>query len=494
MLYDQVNSRLLLGALLLNPQILNNDKYKINKLDFKPVEFHYRLFQAIQSLAKHGAKSIDAIDVYNLAERHQSIRELFDNNQLKDFVDTVKQLANIDNLDLYYNEVKKNSALRKYQESGFDISRFEYDVANVTLQEIVDYYEGLQIGIKKEFFADKNIVEARIGDQFESIKEQFKAEPMYGASTFSGYLNTAARGWINGQLSVYSIGSGMGKSTLGLANLVRVCCPEMYSFQTHQFEPNPCCQHKAGLYIQFEMDIQSEITPKIVATISGVPTFHILNGKYEDDEEARVDKAIQVLHRSNLYAVTMPSFTTGMIETYVRDYVLNKGVGYVVYDYIVEGPSASSDIASQNKVQTRSDQVLSALASKLKDLAVEYNIAVMSFTQVNANASSQEILDAGVVAGSRAVQNKCDVAGVIMPLRKQEQEICDMMMETNFPNVKVKPNRILHLYKMRFSNYEQGIKIWFHLDLNTGLTTDYFVTTKHDQPYPMPKTNLVYTK
>ena len=35
LLYDQVNSRLLLGALLLNPQILNNDKYKINKLDFK---------------------------------------------------------------------------------------------------------------------------------------------------------------------------------------------------------------------------------------------------------------------------------------------------------------------------------------------------------------------------------------------------------------------------------------------------------------------------
>ena len=105
---------------------------------------------------------------------------------------------------------------------------------------------------------------------------------------------------------------------------------------------------------------------------------------------------------------------------------------------------------------------------------------------------TQEIMDSGVAAGSRAIQNKADVAGVIMPLRRKEQEIADMMME-KYPN-NPKPTRVLHLYKMRFSQVEQGIKIYFNLDLNTGRTKDCFVTSKFDSPIQLTKTRLVYAK
>lgn len=493
MLYDNVNARLLLGALLINPQLLNNNKYHVNRFDFEPVEFHLRMYQAIVALAKHGAKTVDAIDINNLSSRNQRVKDLFEQNQMPDFVDTVKQLAKLENFDLYYEEVKKNSILRAYQSKGFDISPFEKNVNDVSLKEIVEHYDGIQIGIKKEFFKDRNIDEIKAGDGFEDIKEQFKAEPMYGATTFSRYLNSAIRGWIQGQLCVYSMPSGTGKSTLGLYNLAQVACPRLWDDDARSYVANRCYQHKAALYIQFEMDAETEITPKLLASISGVPTFHILNGRYEEGEEDRVDEAINILHQSAIYIVTMPSFTVDLIETYIRDYVLNHNVGYVVYDYITATDTASSDIASKNRVQTRSDQVLSAIASKLKDIAAEYNVAILSFTQVNANINTQEIMDAGVVAGSRAVQDKCDVAGVVMPIRKKDQEVCDMMMEANFANSHIKPNRVLSLYKMRFSNYEQHVKIWFYLDLNTGRTMDFFVTTKYDQPYnEMPKTNLVY--
>ena len=494
MLYDYINARLLLGALLIQPQLLNNGKYTINKYDFEPMEFHLRLFQGIVFLAKHGAKSIEAIDIYNMTAKYPKIKELFDQNQLSDFIDTVKQLTNIDNIDFYYEAVKKYSVVRKYQNQGFDISALENNINEISLKDIIDHFEGIQIAIKKEFFKDKNIEEIKAGNGFENIKEQFKAEPMYGATTFSKYLNTVSRGWIPGQLSVYSMPSGSGKSTIGLYNIAQVACPYIYDEEQGRYVENQCYQHKAALYIQFEMDAETEVTPKLVASISGVPTFHILNGKYDEGEEERIDRAIEILHQSNIYIVTMPTFTVDLIETYIRDYVLNHNVGYVVYDYIIETATASSDIAAKNKVQTRSDQVLSAIASKLKDIAAEYKVAILSFTQVSANINTQEILDANVVAGSRAIQNKCDVAGVIAPLRSKELEICDMMMDEHFADCKIKPNRILHLYKIRFSNYEQGTKIWFHLDLDTGRTTDYFVTTKTNQPYQVTKTNLIYSK
>ena len=49
--------------------------------------------------------------------------------------------------------------------------------------------------------------------------------------------------------------------------------------------------------------------------------------------------------------------------------------------------------------------VLSTMSSFLKDMATKYNIAVCSYTQVNANAYNQEELGSNAIAGSRAVVN-----------------------------------------------------------------------------------------
>ena len=491
MLYDANSARLLLGCLLIKPSLAISDKYTLSKADLEPTPFHLRLWQACVALARRGAESISSLDIYMLCKNNKQVEDIFKVNQLDDFIDTVKQLANVGNFDVYYTNVRRCTLLRAYKAAGYNTDKFEQD-DQASIEDIVQWFDAQQIAIKKTFYKDKDIDELKAGDGFEAVKEGFKSEPLFGATTFSEYLNTAARGWIPGQLSIYSVGSGVGKSTLGLANLVSVCCPRIYDLEAGRYVDNPCYQHKAGLYLQFEMAGDTEVTPKIVATISGVPCFSILNGRYEEGEEERVDEAIKILHESNLYIVTMPNYTVDLIESYVKDYVVNHNVSYLCYDYIVESASVSSDIAKKNGVATRSDQVLSGIASKLKDLAVEYNIAVLTFTQVNANAMTQEIMDSGVAAGSRAIQNKADVAGVIMPLRRKEQDIADMMAE-KYPD-RVKPNRVLHIYKMRFSSVEQGIKIYFHLDLNTGRTKDCFVMTKFDEFYQMDKTRLVYAK
>lgn len=490
MIYDNNNANLLIGCLLLNSQLLNSDRYILDKADFEPIEFHLRIYQAVASLAKHGAKSCDAIDLYGVSENNPVITALFDNNNLKDFCITIKQLSNIDNVDLYYEEVRKCTILREYERNGFDVGKFVDDIGSYSLKEIIDYYEGVQINIKKTFYKDKNIAELKVGDGFEKIKTQFMEEPMFGATTFSEYLNTAARGWINGQLSVYSCPSGTGKSTIGISNLVNTCCPEIWSYKENKFIHNPLYRHKSGLLLQYEMNDKFEVTPRFVASISGVPAHHILNGRYDAGESERVDRAIEILHDSNLYIVTMPSFTVGLIESYIRDYVINHDVGYVVFDYISEQASVSSDIAKSYGVSTRSDQVLATIASKLKDIAVESNVAIMTFTQTNANLNTLDILDAGCVAGSRAVQNKADVAGVITPLRPKEKEVCDMIMEGQ--GYTVRPNRILHLYKVRFGSEEANIKIWFNLNLGTGQVVDCWVTDKFNNMYTCDKTKLVY--
>lgn len=489
--YDSQAARLCLGAMLIKPSLALSDKLPLTKQDFEPQIFHLRLYQAITALAKRGAQSISAMDCYTLCANNAEVKRVFDDNSLADFIDTIKQIVSVDNFELYWTGVRKATLLREYAKAGFDIGRFEGELEKHGIQEILDYYDGLAINIRKQFYQDKSMHELKAGDGFEAIKERFKDEPAFGATTFSRYLNTAARGWQQGQLTMHGAVSGSGKTGVALYNAALVACPELWDDDAGCYQLNPCYQHKAALFIQYELNDQEELTPKLIGSISGVPTYHLLNGNYDDGEEERVDKAIEILHDSNIYFVTMPSFTNDKLKACIKEYVTLHDVGYVVFDYVSQQSTVSSDIAKKNGVATRSDQVLSDIVSNLKDIAVENNVAILTFCQTNAAVNNQEILDAGCLAGSRAMQDKLDVGGIIMPLRRQEKEIADMMIE-NASYQGERPNRIVHLFKVRFGNQIQHLKIWGKLDLNTGRWVDCWCTDADNKPYDMTRTKLVY--
>ena len=187
----------------------------------------------------------------------------------------------------------------------------------------------------------------------------------------------------------------------------------------------------------------------------------------------------------------MPSFTNDKLKACIKEYATLHDVAYVVFDYVSQQSAVSSDIAKKNGVTTRSDQVLSDIVANLKDIAIENNVAIMTFSQTNAAVNSQEILDAGCLAGSRAMQDKLDVGGIIMPLRRQEKEIVDMMMDAG--KCDITPNRITHLFKVRFGHQIQHLRIWGNLDLNTGKWTDCWCTNSDNQPYICQKTSLIYS-
>ena len=140
------------------------------------------MYQAITALAKRGAQSISAMDCYTLCANNAEVKRVFDDNSLADFIDTIKQIVSVDNFELYWTGVRKATLLREYAKAGFDISRFEGEPEKHGIQEVLDYYDGLAINIRKQFYQDKSMHELRAGDGFEAIKERFKEEPAFGAT------------------------------------------------------------------------------------------------------------------------------------------------------------------------------------------------------------------------------------------------------------------------------------------------------------------------
>ena len=502
MLYSNNSAIMVLGHLLNKPRILINDKYKLHGEDFS--NFHRIIFWAIRNIAAQGAKEIDEVAVDMFLQNEPSRYEVAKKNDFIGFVRGAKSIAVVDDFDYHYMVVKKYSLLRYYKDNGFNIKPI-YDENNDSkekleeyeIEEIVEYFDKIQATAKKEYLVNSDVEEIKAGYKMHDIVDEFSKVPMFGASTPSLYMNTITRGLIKGQYNVISCPSGVGKSTWALSNIALIGCPVLYDKYLNEWVDNPCFCNESVLYIDYEMNQLRETSPKLLASISQVPTTHILNGTYLEGERERVDKAVDILYNdSNIYMVNMPNFTISAINSYVEDYVLNHNVGYLFFDYISEQASINSEVATKNKVSTRSDMVLSTMSSALKDIAVRFGICVCTYTQTNANIWNQDVLDSSCIAGSRAVVNKCDYASIMMPIRPKEVEIGEMIYESQKQSDKtmMPPNRIIHLHKVRFGSYESNLKIWIYLDLSTGLVQDCWVTDKDDNLLPpdraVEKTNL----
>ena len=500
MLYSENSALMVLGHLLNRPTLLLSDKYKIEPTDFEPNEFNRIMFWAIRNVTSQGVNELDEVSIDMFLQCDEARYTVAKQNNFMEFVRSAKELASVDDFDYHYNVLKKYALLRYYKSKGFNITQFyneDFDdkekLEKFELEDIVKYYDKIQAQAKKEYLVDSDIEEVKAGYKMHEIVEEFTKTPMVGASTLSQYYNAITRGLIKGQFNVISCGSGMGKSTWAIGNMALIGCPILYNKYTKEWQKNPYYVNEGILYMDYEQNQLYETSPKLIASISKVPTTHILNGTYYDDERERVDKAIDILNESNIYMVNMPNFTLATVEAYVQDYVLNHNIGYLWFDYISSQASVSGEVAMKNKVTTRDDMVLATMSSFLKDMATKYNISVSSFTQVNANVYQQKQMDSGCIAGSRSVVNKCDYASILMPLRPDEQDIAQIMIDEQRQNGKkeiIYPNRILHVYKVRFGSHEQGAKVWINLDLSTGDVADCWVTNKDNEPYEMEKLDL----
>lgn len=502
--YSNSTTDRLLGCLIQNPTLCLEDKYKLDKSEFKINKFHQILFISIYNLAINGYKSISIFDLNEFLKPYTAQYNVYLDNNGDSYVETIVELTDMENFEGYYKDFKKLSCLRSYKENGFDITNFwdeektdETNLENVNkyeIEDILNYYDNIKIKIDKLYLQrERDIEETQAGTGLEELKEKLQEEPMYGHSFCSELLNTVTRGMIDGQISCFSSPSGTGKSTLAIAQTCNLCARQIWDYDTKQFIDNPCQTKNGALYIQFELDNVSELSVKFLAYISGVHFNTILNGKYTDEESYRIDKAIEILKESNIHLSYMPNFTRKSIEQTLKEHILDYGIDFLAYDYIQDGSAINAEMVKSNGgVGLRTDQVLANLSDFLKLMARTYDIPVYTATQTNANLGSVEAIGVESIAGSRAVANKLDIGGVFLPLRPKELKAREILEQEigyrgfGLPHA----THIYHMYKVRFGSYPQNCKVWVNVDLGTGRLTDCMITTWDNQIIKAPKTKL----
>lgn len=274
---------------------------------------------------------------------------------------------------------------------------------------------------------------------------------------------------------------------ISMADACRVAVPEYYDLEQKKWVKTKCAV--STLFITTELEMK-EIQTLLWAYVACVPEDHIIDSKYEGDEEQRVDKAIEIISRTNFRAVYISNFDIEDIETLIKQHKMEYGIECVFFDYIYSASKIFTEISSKARgFKLREDQILVMFSERLKALCNKLNIHIDSSTQANDDWKTQKNPDQSVIQGAKAIANKVDVGYIGLEPSEKDLVAARQIMGHLGKQFCKEPNLVYHIYKVRRGRINH-VKLFVHFDYGTLRTIDLFVTDRDYRLLDVENTNI----
>lgn len=474
-----------IGSVFNTPQLLDySDKYWITEEDFDD-KFHRIVFGAIYKLHEAGAETISIESINDFLKGRPTSEATYKMNKGEEWLKRASDVATNATFDYYYGRLKKMSLLRAYNNYGIDVS-YIYDPDNILdikkKQEQEDYLDNSsleeiakkvddRIDAIKAKYVDDDFGEAiQAGDGVYDLIDRLKERPEVGLPLYGPLINTVTRGARLKKFYLRSAPTGVGKSRTMIADCCYIGCNRIYD-ENFGWIKNGTSQ--PTLYITTEQE-KDEIQTMMLAFLSCVNEDHILNGKYEGDEEARVMEAARILAESPIYIELLPDFSLQDVEDTIKRNIREHDVLYIFHDYVHTSLKILEEISRRTGgVKLREDNILFMLSTRLKDICNQYGVFIMSATQLNGSYTESETPDQNLLRGAKAIADKIDWGGILLPVKSEDIEALGKILTSNTFN---RPNIKMSVYKNRRGRYK-GIYLWCDADLGTCRVKPMFATT-----------------
>ena len=484
-----------LGCIINNLDILNDSRYELSNEDF-PKGFHRTLFSALANLSALGTEyiTLQTIEDY-LSDKPQSYAEYKAGDGPR-FVKSCMTNADFQNFDYYYNRIKKLTLLQAYYDAGLDVSSlYNPDELNIskrekqnkyfdslTLTEIADKIDTLMLKIRAEYVdhtTDESIsASAGIDELFASLQEMPDVgQPMYGEM-----INTITRGMRLGKFYLRSAATGVGKTRTMIADFCNCGCAKIW--KEGEWIDNGLAFPSFFLSTELELD---ELQTMMVAFLADVNEENILNNTLSFEERERVKTAIEIIKESPLYVEVIPDFNLKDIENAIKRSIRLYSAQYFFIDYIHTSMKILEEITKRSGgVKLREDNILFLLSVKLKEIATEYNVFILSSTQLNQDWKSSEIPDQNLLRGAKSIADKIDTGMLLLDVTDEDKEKLQGVISNEgiaMPNVK------MSIYKNRRGSYNKCY-LWMYADKSTCRFDGAFCTDYNYELIPITDTKI----
>lgn len=458
------------------------------------------IYSSVYNLYNSGVNVIDNFSVDSYLSNYKEQYKIFNDNNGLEYISDVVDLYQKENFSYFYSRLKKFSCLRYWETQGYDTRKIynttivepsaqEREIVkfdNLTVEDMIDILEGELVDeAKMKFSTNTSHIGQLAGKDLKQLKDSFKEIPDYGLPLQSPIMSTVARGCRLKKLYLRSSNSGGGKTRLGLADMANIAIPYKYNIQDKTWEYSGFSE--PVLMISTELEIP-EIQTILIAYVSGVNEGQIREGVYNQDEEERVDKAIEYIETSPFYIEFIPDFGINDIEQLIRKYKREKSVHHFFFDYVHMSNKLIMEVATISKgMKLREDQILFLFIDTLKNLCNKLGIFLLSSTQLNGTYKDSTEKDETMLRGAKNMADRIDLGEISLPPSPLEQKMLTEIARNivGCPDI----NLIRHIYKLRGNKWSK-IKICQHVDLGTGRTQDVFVLSKDNKIIDIPVIDL----
>ena len=483
---DTVSIVQVIGCVFNNPHLLNfREKYNIIEEDFT-TDFHRIVFGTIYNLYELGATSISLANFTDFLNSRPKSKAIFENNKGEEWLLRASEVALASSFDYYYSRMKKMTLLRAYDKFGIDVTDI-YDPDNIldakkkqmqedeldhsTLEQIAAKIDGRITEIRAKYVEDYEGESVQAGKGLKDLVESLKQNPEVGIPLYGSMINSITRGARLKKFYLRSAPTGTGKTRTLVADACNFACNKLYSEQFGTWISNGTCE--PTLFITTEQEL-GEVQTMMIAFLADVDEDHILNGKYEGNEEERVHQAIDLIENSPLYIEMMPDFSLQDIENTIIKNIRDRDITYVVLDYIHTSMKILEEITRRSGgVKLREDNILFMMSIRLKDICNKYGIFIISATQLNGSYVDSETPDQNLLRGAKAIADKIDVGMILLPVSDKDNQSLDKVLSTG---IFEKPTLKLSIYKNRRGRYK-GIYLWCRSNLGRCRVEPMFATT-----------------
>lgn len=512
-LYDQSASLYVLSCLMRNPLLLQNEKYAFVQTDFyKPLQ--QMVFFAVYNMAQNGAERITPQDVETYLKSYDSQYAYYKANSGFEFVlQCYKTTEGSDGsqFDHYYETIKRFSVLRDLESIGINTSKY-FNPSNIlnqdaelekfnkmSIESILNDVRGRIVNIENRHVGKDEGAASDISVGMRELVGELKAHPEVGLPLDGDIFNYATRGARLGKMYIFSAPSGGGKTRCLVDNACVLSMPYIgkdgkivVRGHTDGSDYQKIC------YVATEQG-KDEIQTLVLAHVSGVSEKKILLGQYEPEDWRRIQLALDIIDKyaKNFIVDCIPDPSIAMVKARLTKYIVQDNINYIFYDYIFSSPGLVNEFAASD---LREDVVLMMLSNSLKELAMFYNIFLMSATQLNEGWSKKAIgpRDQNCIRGSKAIADKADIGAIGVALNEEEKA----QIEALWQEIKKKakhdldnkqnladedrellslicevayPNQVVDLYKNRRGELK-AVKIFRYFDFSTCRSYDLFIT------------------
>jgi len=354
--------RSLLGAVLLDDDILNSVLTKVSAEDFYR-ERHRHIFRAMRELYESQEEpTIDVITLGDQLAAEENLEAVGGPSFLTRLSNEVPSAANVDK---YVGIVRNKATLRQFISATGSLLEEGYsDVSDVDTfldraeREIFDI---TQSGVSRDYSSISEVLQEAF-EQLEALHET--SEKITGIPSGFADLDEITAGWQDSDLIIVAGRPGMGKTTLAL-NMASHAALER--------------NIPVGLF-SLEMS-NSQLATRLLCSEAQVNQRDVRAGTASERDWEQLIKAAGRLNQAKLYLDDTPALSIMELRSKCRRLVAEEDVGVVFVDYLqLMQPSKSHDIREQE---------ISEISRSLKGIAKELEIPVVALAQLNRGVESR---------------------------------------------------------------------------------------------------------